>query len=970
MRFLLVGCFFFLSIKISAQRYSFVEYSTEEGLPQTQVKSIAQDKSGYIWVGTLGGLARFNGKDFISYTREDGLVNNKIISLAYLNETLWVGHEGGISKRVNNKFISWSLPSESKNVQVTQIIQFGKKIIIATNGQGLFELTTNGFKPVSFEAEGSNRIRDILYSQGKYFLATRNGVYYTSDFKKFYPIQQTLEWTISNLTEFQGEIAITSFQDGIHLFNASTQKLKVLPVDPEMFLASAITNHKGQLWIASAEGIIIYDGKTIRLINENRGMPLVSLNQIFEDDEHNIWIGSDGKGLICFSGEEFVHHNESTGLPSDLVINVNQDKSGQFWISTFNKGLVLQKTNGEFQTIYDRIPNFWCSLMEIDGLNWFGTDMGLLAFHNTQLKHTFTEDDALLGNKITSLFKISKTAMYLGGSRGLMKYESGKFTTLHDNDNYDIGTIRDIEIHHGVLYVATDKGLYQRKNNTFSSVDNFSKTTFCMIIDNHNKLWLGTEEGLYALENGNVVNHNFASETASKFINFLNFRNGKIYIGTNNGLYTYNVNEKNTSKKIEHFGIQEGVVNLETNLNSSFIDRKGRLWFGTASGLVIYEERETNNIQTNPRLLLKDVLLNYEKSDFSTTQLQSGFSLPYSKNNISFEFDGISFSNPKELKYQFWLEGGEQNWSPPTSNPTVNFTSLPAGDYTLHARAIGQQNNLSDVIITSFTIRAPFYQTWWFIGLCALIIGSLIYLFVRLRIKGEREKSAKETVVIKNKLLALEQQSLNASMNRHFIFNSLNSIQYFINTQDKNSANKYLTNFAQLIRKNLDSSTSEGSLTSFSKEIERLQLYLSLESMRFKDRFEYSFEINVPEAESILIPSMLLQPYIENCIVHGILPKKHVLGKIKLQAWTENQILMIRIEDNGVGISQSLDTKKNFDGDHKSQGMEITSKRISLIKQMSNQSFEIIGPDDLLDENRSINGTYVLLKIPYEDFEN
>ena len=300
----------------------------------------------------------------------------------------------------------------------------------------------------------------------------------------------------------------------------------------------------------------------------------------------------------------------------------------------------------------------------------------------------------------------------------------------------------------------------------------------------------------------------------------------------------------------------------------------------------------------------------------------------------------------------------------------MNFTSLPAGGYTLHARAIGPQNNLSKEILIPFSIRAPFYQTWWFISAVVLVLAFVIYQFFLMRIKGEREKSEKETVVIKNKLLALEQQSLNASMNRHFIFNSLNSIQYFINTQDKVSANKYLTNFAQLIRKNLDSSTAEGNLTSFAKEIERLTLYLSLESMRFKDKFEYTFDMNVPEAESILIPSMLLQPYIENCIVHGILPKKNVLGKIELKAWTENQILMVRIEDNGIGISHSLSKKKNFEGDHKSQGMEITTKRISLIKQMSNQSFEIIGPEDILGEDRTINGTYVLLKIPYEDFGN
>lgn len=970
MRCFWLSFFLLFALPSWAQRYSFVEYSTESGLPQSQVRAIAQDQEGYLWVGTLGGLAKFNGKEFRSYTREDGLANNKIISLAYLKNTLWIGHEGGVSCYKNGQFQNWSLPFDSKNIQVTQFLLFKEKIIVATNGAGLFEISGKKLKPILFKGEGTERIRDLLRYNGKYYVATRNGVYVTMNFKYFELLQQTKEWTVSDLEIYKGQLAVTSFQDGIYLFHSQNKSFTRIPVDPELFLASSFADHAGNLWIAAAEGIVKYDGRQIELINDQKGMPLVGLNRVFQDDEKNIWIGSDGKGLILFSGEEFVHHNLSTGLLSDLVMDINQDYKGQFWISTLNKGLVLQKKNGEFISVYDRILTFWCSTMQIDGYNWFGTDMGLLAFKDVQLKHTFTSENGLLGDKITALFPISKSSMYIGGSSGLMLYSKGEIKVIHDNEKQDIGTIRDISEYNKHIYLATDKGLYQLIGKRVVNVDKFSKTTFCLKKDEKGNFWLGTEEGLYTLLNGKIVNRNISTETASKFINFLNYQNGKVFIGTNNGLYSFAPGENAKVSEIEHFGIQEGVVNLETNLNSSFVDKKGNLWFGTSSGLVIYQRNQSKLATTHPRLLLVNVLLNYEKTGFNWQDFESGFSFPYSQNNVSFEFDGISFTSPKELKYQFWLEGGEENWSPPSLNPIVNFTSLPAGEYILHARAVGPQENYSKEISLVFAIRAPFYQTWWFMALCAIFIAGLIYLFVRIRIQREREKSEKETVVIKNKLLSLEQQSLNASMNRHFIFNSLNSIQYFINTQDKVSANKYLTNFAQLIRKNLDSSTSEGNLTSFAKEIERLKLYLSLEAMRFQDRFAYHFDLKVPESENILIPAMLLQPYIENCIVHGILPQKENKGEIRITAWTDNHILQVRIEDNGIGISKSLNTKKNFDGDHKSQGMEITSKRISLIKEMSNQSFEIIGPEDRLDENRKINGTYVLLKIPYEDFGN
>jgi ligand-binding sensor domain-containing protein len=968
----LILAFFFLLIFLNAraQRYSFVEYSTEIGLPQSQVTSIIQDKDGYLWVGTLGGLAKFNGKDFVSYTREDGLASNKIISLNYLDETLWVGHEGAITKIQNGVFKSWFLPKNLKNFQVTQVFKFGNKTLISTNGAGLFELQDKTLLQIPFKAEGGLKIRDVQKFLNVYYIATKNGVYQTKDFKVFKSLPATADWSVSDLDVYDNRLCITSFQNGLHLYTPKTESYFQIELDIDYALTNTFSDNENKLWIATAEGMGIYDGAKMQFIDHVKGMPLVVLNRIFKDHDGNVWIGSAGKGLICFSGNQFVHHNVSTGLPSDLVIDVNQDKKGQFWISTYNNGLVLQKLNGDFVNIYDDIFTFWCSAMHVDGLNWFGTNDGLLAFSGEKLIHLYNENNEIFGNKITSLLKLSPTQMYVGGSRGLILYNKGKFTVIHDNEKQNIGTIRDMIKKDGVLMLATDKGLYSYKNNRMISVDDFSITTFCLKKDSYNNLYLGTEEGLYIYKNGKVVSRNFAKETASKFINFLDIGNGKLYIGTNNGLYTYYPTKDGQAKQINHFGIQEGVVDLETNLNSSFIDKSGKLWFGTASGLVIFNEKENLDKKEVPKLLIKNFFLNYKKTELSQIQASQPLLLPHSKNNVSFDFDGILFSNPQELKFQYWLEGAEETWTRPTFSATANYTGLRAGDYVLHARAVGPQENYSKQILIPFKVSPPYYQTWWFILLSILGLAFLIYSFIRFRIQREREKGIKEKMEIQNKLLTLEQQSLNASMNRHFIFNSLNSIQFFINTQDRESANKYLTNFAQLIRKNLDSSTTEGYLLPFSKELERLKLYLSLEAMRFKDRFEYVFEIDVPGAESILIPSMLLQPYIENAIVHGVLPQKDRKGQIKTKAWTENQVLYIKIEDNGIGISKSLKTKRNFDGDHRSQGVEITAKRISLIKQMSNQGFEIIGPEDIVDENHTINGTYVLLKIPYEDLDN
>jgi len=203
----------------------------------------------------------------------------------------------------------------------------------------------------------------------------------------------------------------------------------------------------------------------------------------------------------------------------------------------------------------------------------------------------------------------------------------------------------------------------------------------------------------------------------------------------------------------------------------------------------------------------------------------------------------------------------------------------------------------------------------------------------------------------------LEQQALNASMNRHFIFNALNSIQYYINRQDKVAANKYLSSFAKLVRKNLDSSLVNEIY--LDDEIERIDLYLKLEEMRFQDKFSYQINVvkNI-EPQTIKIPSMLLQPFIENSIWHGILPtNKH--GNITIDVLKQEDKLIINIIDEGIGIEKSLADKKDKLQQHQSKGMELTKGRMELISKISNKDCSIEGPFQIYDEKRKIAGTKV-----------
>jgi two-component sensor histidine kinase len=610
--------------------------------------------------------------------------------------------------------------------------------------------------------------------------------------------------------------------------------------------------------------------------------------------------------------------------------------------------------------------------MNVDGFNWFGTGSGLVAMKDQKVRKVFYAEDGLPGDKVTTLLKLDATSFYIGGGDGVSLYKSGKFEPLKI-DEYT--TVRDFCKVGEKIYCATDNGLYVIQGKRLELVHNFKKTIYSIVKDQLGMLWIGTDEGLFKLNEGKISQISFSNVASSNFVNFLNYSDSKLFVGTNNGLFVLTQLDQKDIEVI-NYGIAEGVVNLETNLNSSFIDRNGRLWFGTASGLVSFLPSETSDDFSSPQLILRNILINYQQLDFAKysqgkdqNDLPIELKLPYTKNNLMFELDGISLANYPGLKFQYWLEGQDEGWSPLTNNNTISFNGLAAGEYTLHARCIDVRGKLSKELVFRFTVKQAFYKTWWFIGFLILIVTFLVFRIFKFRLAREIEKSEKEKLEFRSRLLALEQKSLNASMNRHFIFNSLNSIQYFINTQDRLSANRFLTNFAKLIRKNLDSS-DDGNLVSLGQELERLELYMSLESMRFKDRFDY--KINVEESidtDSVIIPAMMLQPFIENSIIHGILPNEDVKGLITVDIKLDGEILTIQIDDNGVGIDASIESKSNYDGDHRSQGMDITTKRIELLKKLTNRSYELIGPTQITDKDSLIKGTRVILKFQVENLD-
>lgn len=954
-----------LSFEGLTQSYSFKNYSIAEGLAQTQVTSIIEDQNGYLWVGTLGGLSRFNGSKFTNYSAEDGLLNNRITALFYDQHELWIGHESGVSLYQNKRFKNWSF--DKKNVNVSDIIYFKKELVVSTIGEGLFVLRKGKLQQIKFKEDDNNVVREFEQIGKSLYLATRSGLYLTTDLKTFKKVQLPIELNITELKQRQNTLILATVEGKFYHYDLAKKTIRPSFEYEEMtFTKELLIDKKQQLWACNSLGLTLFDkSNRVEIINNEKGLPFDALNCIYEDQNGTYWIGTDGKGLLRFAGTHIKYYNARNGIQSDLITATNQ-LNNKMIFGTYDQGLIYFQNN-RFEQKF--LPNntIWATVLDAWNQLWLGSQNGL--FKISKRVEDFARDV-----KISSFYKENKQVIWVGSSTGLHKIVNGVYLQSSDS-TYELGTIRSIVKYNGTLICGTDGGLFSYKNGSYKLIKNFSKRVSSLKIDDQNKLWIGSEDGLYVFDGQKIKAFTLANQPAAKFINFINFKAKQLFVGTNNGLYLINTE----TKKIMHIGLDEGLVNLETNINSSFFDKKGHFWFGTAEGLVQLEldDNETNLNEAQPYLNISAIKVNYELLDenkYLKSVDKAGvqtISLPYNKNNIIVDLDGVLLKKYVSLNYEYWLEGSESGWTPNFSNAMLTLSNISSGEYMLHIRANNGAGEHSNEYRLGIIIRPIFYKTWWFILLVLGTASLIIYGLLMMRINREKRERYQESLEYKAKLLTLEQQTLNASMNRHFIFNSLNSIQYFINTQDKLSANKFLSNFAKLIRKNLDSSAEDGGLVNLQEELERLELYLSLEAMRFKDRFDYHIQIDPKiDLESVKIPSMLFQPYVENSIIHGILPMTERKGKIDVVLELNGNEILVRIDDNGLGIDKSLQQKGLINGDHKSKGMEITTKRIDILNKINDTFYEIEGPFQLYDENRLINGTRVLLKIVLKDLEN
>jgi hypothetical protein len=685
---------------------------------------------------------------------------------------------------------------------------------------------------------------------------------------------------------------------------------------------------------------------------------------VYEDRQHNIWVGTAGKGVYRFnpdntagkfySGHEFMPGALQAGSVMSLVpidsntLFVGTEGGPSFYnynSATFTnyKGLSITGKDGPMESAQTAVP-------DKDGrIVWIGTNRLGLGRYDRQTGRfqnfsRVTKPYPLQDDGITDLLQLADGNLFLigFGNPGIFHTKTFQYVSVRNN--------------------STDKVL---------ALKNVSSICF----DGEKNIWLSTSEGklYYYIPATKILTDK--SELLSgvaelKAIYKVSWQAGRLFLGTNAGLVIVKEGEKNLvlalqngdkalnevrgvlpdgtyvwicnnrllarlhtpSGKLTFLGEREGLANVQLFPRSLARSPNGTLLIGSNKGFyeISGDKIKDNTLSTAPFLTAFRV---YDKP-FNTGAAISGLTkinLAWDQNFFGFDLSAFNYEEADDMEYAYMLEGFDKDWQYIGKGRRGSYTNVPGGDYVLRLKArnaSGEWNEKGQRI--NMHINRHFTKTVWFWALVFLTGTAVVYLVYRIRVRNiNREAKLRSDYEIK--LNELENSALRTQMNPHFIFNSLNTINSFISRNETTQAHQYIAKFSKLIRYILDHSRQRKIL--LSDELEVLNLYIQIERIRFENKFDYEIKVSDDiDTTTVELPPLIIQPFVENAILHGLLPLTHK-GFLLIRIEHVDDMLLCTVEDNGIGREKAKLLKKEYLTKHKSHGIEITLKRIELFNK-------------------------------------
>ena len=766
----LAGAFLFSGGTVPAQTYYFDNYSVSDGLAQSKVFAIIQDRNDYIWLGTEGGVSRFDGLGFENFTSEDGLAINGVRTLFEDSlGVLWFGHTGGgITRFDGRKFEIFREASMFINSDITSINQdSGGRIWITTAQNGAMTIwnpesaSSSDFKYEQFKG---GRLSDRVFGL---FITADSSLYFITDiglqkkpprsdeFEKFFIQGMGYFQVTCFLEDSKGNFWFGTYNDGLYRFDRGTEKLDFYNTRNGLahnFVSTLVEDSRGNIWVGTWGGGLtrIMDGK-LRTYNRENGLQDLKIWTVLEDVEGNILIGTNENGLCIYKGEQFVSFTEKNGLINDQVWAVLQDRTGKFWFGT-NGGISIydpaRPPGQDFRHLTAdeyAIGNQIRFLKEDrQGHIWIGTyGNGTFEYDPVIRKFSYSFQINSYNQQliVTAMDIDSDNNLWVGTTDGLIYYNIDRrqvqyLTQVHGLAGTDISALYSDS--RRILWIGSKgKGITTIERDSIRPlVLDFDFTPNSFAESSDGRIWVGTEgQGIFALEGRKLVGHLSRQDgLLANLITLVNVdEDNNVFIGTNKGLNKYIAAED----KIYTYMEKNGFVGIETKNNASFRDRKGNIWFGTVGGVMKYDPEKEYRSGIDPLTHITRMRVNLEDRE-----MVPGMKMGYQENSVIFDFNSICLTNPDAVSYQYKLEGADVDWLPRTDQTTATYPALRPGRYVFQVRARNSDGIWNEEPVSfAFQIRPPFYARWWFILICVFLGTAAILTYIALRTRKLRREN-------------------------------------------------------------------------------------------------------------------------------------------------------------------------------------------------------------------------------------
>jgi ligand-binding sensor domain-containing protein/serine phosphatase RsbU (regulator of sigma subunit) len=751
---------YILTIEFSSigQSPFFKSIALQKSGQALSVSHITQDLKGYIWLSTSKGLMRFNGLETVVYGASDSL-DESPVSAIYEDKThtIWIGHKNGTIEFLQDGVFKKFRPEEGMGTSEITFITTDMRGVMwfGTLGEGVYYYTGVNRKRL-YNLNNDDGLNDnYIYSfaqhnKGNIFLGTDNGICIID--QKTYKVLSLVTMRnglpdniVKHLAIDGNRLWVGMDEKGICVYNTDTKQF----IEPDNWkygtLSSFVLRNNEECWVSTKNNgfvkLLLYNNKLIshKQYTRYNGLPSDETIAIYKDRESNIWGGCpNGLFLSAASSFEFID-KKSEGFDFGNTFNFISDSYGHYWAAT-EKGLIrlIKDYNGKFtfEKVLSGNPHLQSSFISLYqdsmGYIWAGTyGYGVFRINPTNLNYTnYTSKNGLSDDNILQITGNGKEVWLASAGGGAVVYDLIKktFTTYNTDkglgSNYLYAVCLDSK---GNKWFALDgKGVSVLKGQIIITdflPDSLGiNTVYSVVEDKYGTIWfLTADKGLLQYKNNkfafysndkNIISNNIRSIIADN--------SGNLIIVSNETIQIY-LGEENA---IESFGSERGVAYLEPNLNGISSDHEGNIWIATSQGVIKYNPQYANQSILNPQISITKKLLFFAPISGNKQNFK------YNENHLTFEYNGFWYQANENLQYRYKLENYDFDWSRHTTSRAVTYSNLPAGRYTFRVEVShkpGEWIGSKDAMY-SFTVKPPFYKTWWFITLSIItIIGSVLY---------------------------------------------------------------------------------------------------------------------------------------------------------------------------------------------------------------------------------------------------